>query len=360
MAERTPGGRATHRRRDRLLRGLLSLLLAGAAPAMALAQAPAPAAAAAPTKAGPAHHGRCILIDSDGDLDDYRAVAMLGQTGRVVAIVMTEGLARPRQAAGAMETALATLPFPVPIPVIPGGSGSDSADVRGPLDPRFPAWRDNAERLNGLLEAPVEGSLAPPVDLAAALRPHLKDCARIALLVIGPWTSFLRYAAEVLEKAERIVAQGRPYPDELGGMPDGLNCIYDRAACLTAFDLLAGRHLRGSRRLRTDWVDIPTGLEACGRAEPGVDSDGRRQFAFAPTAEWAATLAEGGHVARGVARMLQKNPDGWARTSLWDDLAALYLLRPDAFGQRGGHLEPCVPAAAVRRMLTTALEGQTP
>jgi inosine-uridine nucleoside N-ribohydrolase len=346
----------------RLMRGLAGgaclLLLAGAAQA----QPPAETAAQAAARITAPHNGRCILIDSDGDLDDYRAVAMLGLTGRIVAIVMTEGISRPVQGAGAMEKVLrrvqSILPTHPVIPVIPGASGNPAS--RGPLEPDFGKWRDNAERLNGLLPAPVAGSLPPPADLAAALRPHVKDCVRISLLVIGPWTSFLRYAAEVLERADRIIAQGRPYPDEAGGQPDGLNCIYDRDACLTAFDLLAGRQLRAGRRLRTEWVDIPNGLQSCGTAEPGVDDMGQRLYAFRPTLDWADALAKAKGLAPEVAEMLQKNHDGWVRTALWDDLAALYLLRPDVFGVRGGHLEPCVRADIIRGMLTTALEGRRP
>jgi inosine-uridine nucleoside N-ribohydrolase len=342
-----------------LLPGLWLGLLVGLAAAPAAADEASKAVAAA-------HNGRCIIVDSDGDLDDYRAVAMLALPGRVVAIVMTEGIARPVQGAGAMERVVARVrtinqergrDIPA-IPVIPGASGNPAA--RGPLEPDFGRWRANAERLNGLLDTPVDGSMTAPVDIAAALRPHVKDCARISLLVIGPWTSFLRYAAEVLEKTDRIIAQGRPYPDELGGQPDGLNCIYDRDACLTAFDLLAGRQQRAGRRLRTEWVDIPGGLRSCGTAEPGVDEMGRRLYAFRPTLEWADALAEAKGLAPVLARMLRKNPEGWARTALWDDLAALYLLRPDVFEMRGGHLEPCVKADVIRGMLTRAMEGETP
>ena len=344
------------------LAGLLPGLCLGVLASLAQAQAPGDTSKAVAA----AHNGRCIIIDSDGDLDDYRAAAMLALPGRVVAIVMTEGIARPVQGAGAMERVLARVrainqargrDIP-PIPVIPGASGNPAA--RGPLEPDFGKWRDNAERLNGLLDAPVEGSMLPPADIAAELRERVRGCSRLSLLVIGPWTSFLRYAAEVLEKTDRIIAQGRPYPDELGGQPDGLNCIYDRDACFTAFDLLVGRQLRAGRRLRTEWVDIPGGLQSCGTAEPGVDEEGQRRYAFAPTLAWADALAEAEGLAPDLARLLRKNPDGWARTSLWDDLAALYLLRPDVFEVRGGHLEPCVRADVIRGMLTRAMEGKAP
>jgi hypothetical protein len=61
---------------------------------------------------------------------------------------------------------------------------------------------------------------------------------------------------------------------------------------------------------------------------------------------------------------IMEDPAGLQNTSLWDDLAALYLLRPDVFGRvrdpsgrSGGHLEPCVPAREVRAILVAAAAG---
>ncbi len=179
--------------------------------------------------------------------------------------------------------------------------------------------------------------------------------------MIGPWTSFLRYAAEVLERVDRIVAQGRPYPDELSGQPGGFNCRYDLDSCFAAFDLLVGRQQRADRRVRTDWVDIPNGLQPCGKAEPGVDENGTRLYAFRPDSNWITALEQTkGGFAPIVAAMLRAHPEGWEHTSLWDDLAALYLLRQEIFAARGGHMEPCVPAATIRRMLTEAMTAKLP
>ena len=40
--------------------------------------------------------GRCIVIDSDADIDDMRAIATLAPKGNIAAIVVTEGIARTR------------------------------------------------------------------------------------------------------------------------------------------------------------------------------------------------------------------------------------------------------------------------
>jgi len=174
-------------------------------------------------------------------------------------------------------------------------------------DPAFvgglPGWRATAETLNGTLP-PRDGAAlpevvpAPPVEEAVGRL--TADCARITLLAIGLWTSFLRYADRIIARVGAVVAQGSPYPDdEVRGESDGWNCRYDWAACREAFVLL------GRRRLRADWVDIPQGERSCGWAEPGRNAGGERVFAFTPNVEMARALA----------------PDGLS-------------------GRSGGHLEP--------------------
>lgn len=314
---------------------------------------------ASPPALAEAVRGRCIVVDSDAALDDFRAVAALAPMRRVAAIVVTEGIVR-----------------------------SSGGGRRYTPDARLTGWRTNAERLNGLLPAPVAASTRAADDVVAALRPHTAGCSSISLLVIGPWTSFTRYAAEVLERVDRIVAQGRPHRDEAGGQSAGFNCVYDAAACYAAFALLVGRQQRSDRQLRADWVDIPNGPEPCGSAEPGVDAKGEPLHAFRLTAEWVEELrqagdhrrvragreaevskrsgdsrrteqllAQAGQVALVVADILRANPDGSRETSLWNDLAALYLLQPDLFVVRGGHLKPCVPAATIRTLLVRTIAG---
>ena len=46
------------------------------------------------------------------------------------------------------------------------------------------------------------------------------------------------------------------------------------------------------------------------------------------------------------------------QTSLWDDLTALYIRRPELFMVRGGHHEPCVSSDAVRRILAEFLAAK--
>jgi hypothetical protein len=255
------------------------------------------------------------------------------------------------------------------VPVIPGASANPKRRFLPdkPLPSELPVWRSNAERLNQLLGSPVSRVEGVLDELAVRLRPHTEGCRSISLLVIGPWTSFLRYAPDILERVERIVVQGRPYPDELGGQPSGFNCTYDIDSCYAAFDLLIGRQERSGSKFRAIWVDIPGGGERCAAAEPGVDAHGKRIYAFSPVPSWAQelehaadeaesnTLSSAGRVAREVAKLLQSNPGALEKTSLWDDLAALYMMQPELFAIRGGHVEPCVPSAAVRAALAQSM-----
>ena len=295
----------------------------------------------------------CIVVDSDAGLDDYRAVSALAPTGRLSAVIVTEGISRSREGAGGMEAFLKRSGLYVP--VLTGASASPRRVYVPKKD--FPLWRDAAERLNGLRETVAAGS-APSSEMLTRLADLTSKCPTISLVVIGPWTSFMGYAPELLDRIDRIVAQGRPYPDELGGEPTGFNCTFDINSCLAAHDLLVGRQKRADRKLRVNWVDIPNTAEPCGAAEPGVDSSGKRVFAFSPSADWAEELSGRGGAAAVIAAMLRANPAAWAKTSLWDDLTALFLLRPEVFAARGGHQEPCVPAAAIRDLLVEAISGR--
>jgi inosine-uridine nucleoside N-ribohydrolase len=87
----------------------------------------------------------CVVIDSDVDLDDIRAIAVLAGSKHVVAIVTTEGISRPREGADAVEHFLGRIG--ADIPVIRGESPNPS---RGYVaKPGLPTWRKAAEHLNG-------------------------------------------------------------------------------------------------------------------------------------------------------------------------------------------------------------------
>ncbi|MGG5820434.1 hypothetical protein [Falsiroseomonas sp. HW251] len=185
-------------------------------------------------------------------------------------------------------------------------------------------------------------------------------CERLALLAIGPWSSFVLYHHVIEDRLVQVVAQGSPFPDdEARGQPDGWNCRYDYTACEAAFARL------NRREQRADWVDIPQGASTCGAAEPGRDPAGQRVYAFTPNAEMALAFSAVSHpLPNRLGQLMLHNPEAVNQTSLWDDLTALYLLRPDVFGRvsdssgrSGGHLEPCVSARQIRAILVASSAG---
>jgi Inosine-uridine preferring nucleoside hydrolase len=309
----------------------LGLIGAAAALAAAVVLGACAPAAAPPAERGaiaggaPERDGACVLVDSDAGLDDVRAVAALAPHRRLAAIVVTEGLASNTAGAGAMRHLMAGLARPVPVIVgeaAPAGRGYTTQDW-------LPAVRAASDRLNGFLAAAVPAAprTAP---LADEVEAATRGCARITLLAIGPWTSFLRYGERIQGRLERVVAQGRPYLDEPGGRPLGFNCVFDEPSCRAALDRL--------HALGTVWVDIPQGPP----------------FQYTPTAGMMDALAGAGLPGL-VAAVMRARPQGWQGTSLWDDLAALYLLRPDAFRRVGAHHEPAVPPEEIRRLWALAV-----
>jgi hypothetical protein len=303
-------------------------------------------------------HLDCVIVDTDAHLDDIRAIAVLAASSKkVVAIITTEGIARAKEGKIAIEQFLARIG--TKIPVIAGAQPNQQRDYMA--DPHLSEWRETAESLNGTLlnsnleqhfeDSKEQKQAADPSSIVDELSPLLKSCHHIELLVIGPWTSFMRYGPELLDHIDLIVAQGRPDPDELEGQPAGFNCLYDLNSCLAAYDLLVGRRLRMDRHLRANWVDIPHSPVPLGSADAGIDAMGNPVYRYSPTPAWAADLQKLGNGAAVVSEILLKNPDRWKDTSLWDDLTALYLLRPELFGNRGGHWEPQVSADTILRLL---------
>jgi hypothetical protein len=92
---------------------------------------------------------RCILIDTDADLDDYRAIAALASSEQQIrAIIVTEGISRRAEGAVAMQDFLRRSGLTIPVLL---GAAPDPDRVRE--EPKkLPDWREIAESLNGVLD----------------------------------------------------------------------------------------------------------------------------------------------------------------------------------------------------------------
>jgi hypothetical protein len=277
-------------------------------------------ASMAQTEAEPSGHRSCLLVDTDVGLDDFRALATLLPQRRPRAVVVTEGIAGVRKGSTAVSMFMASRSDTAP--VIPG-----LASATPPPYDWLPVARAGAERINNYLHAavPFKGSTDRLVhDVLSSVR----DCSRVDVLVLGPWTSYNKYAPYLGSRAH-VVASGRPFAEN---NPDNFNCEYDLPACRKAVDVL-------ERARSAVFVDLPA---------PGDP------LTYDPTEAWVARFETSGMP--GLLRTaLQVDPSQWLGTRLWDDAAGLYLLAPGKFTRRGKHLEPAVPEDVFRNLLVAAV-----
>lgn len=253
----------------------------------------------------------CLVVDTDVGVDDYRALAVVAPARDVRAVVVTEGISGVQNGATAVSMFLAGRG--VSPPVLPG-----LASPNPPAYDWLPPVRAAAERMNNFLGAAVPAS-ATPDRLAAGVRSAVRGCGRVDLLVLGPWTSYPRYAA-ALRGHVRVVASGRSFAEN---NPDNFNCEYDLSAC------------RAAPR-NAVYVDLP--------ASPPYD----------PTPDMVARLGTAGLPGL-LKAVLLADSSQWLGTRLWDDTAALSLVKPGVFAPRGGHLEPAVGEAELRDLVVAAV-----
>lgn len=264
----------------------------------------------------------CLIVDTDVGLDDYRALAILLPHRDVRAVVVTEGISSVQGGSTALSMFLASrgdMP-----PVIPG--------LASPTPPAYdwlPAVRAGAERMNNFLHAAVPFG-GNPNRLTHDVRTAVRGCAKIDVLALGPWTSYLRYAP-ALGPNVRVVASGRSFAEN---NPDNFNCEYDLSACRDAAATLA-------RGRGVVFVDLPpAGAE----------------LTYAPTEEMVANLDRA--AMPGLLRAaLQVDPTQWLGTRLWDDAAALYLLTPQNFTPQDQHLIPAIPEDQFRALVVNKINA---
>jgi hypothetical protein len=258
----------------------------------------------------------CLVVDTDAGLDDFRALAVILPHRDVRAVVVTEGISSVR--GGAMAVSMLLASRGQTPPVIPG-----LASQAPPNYDWLPAVRAGAERLNNFLHDAVAFD-ANPGRLAGDIRAAVRGCAKVDVLALGPWSSYLRYKS-ALGPNSRIVASGRSFAEN---NPDNFNCEYDLPACRAAADGL--RH--------AVFVDLPAGTD------------------YAPTEAMVNQFNRTGMPGLLRAALLV-DPSQWLETRLWDDTAALYLLAPRKFTPQGQHLEPAIPEAEFRGLLVNAINA---
>ena len=260
----------------------------------------------------------CLVVDTDAGLDDYRALAIVLPAREVRAVVVTEGISGVPNGATAVSMFLASRG--VTPPVIPGLASATPPDYDW-----LPAVRAGAERLNNFLHSAVpfgDTRTRLAKDVGAAVH----GCGRVDVLALGPWTSYLAYAP-ALGRNAHVTASGRPLAEN---NPDNFNCEYDLASCRAV-----------TLKRDTVFVDLPP-------AGP--------ELTYTPTEAMVARFSQAGMP--GLLRSaLRVDPSQWLETRLWDDAAALQLLRPQAFAPHGAHVEPAVPENQFRDLVVNAINA---
>lgn len=306
------------------------VMLLGCPVAFAAGPAPAPVPARLPAT-------DCLLVDMDGNLDDLRAIAVIVPFSQIRAVVATDGMMVASQGAAMLMSFLAYLPASQSIPIITGAS-------RAVTSPAPPAWnwladaRADANRIQSALGTlpvaqPRNHALAPQV-IEQRVAASTKGCKAIGLLMIGPWSSFLYYQSSILDRLAFVVAQGRSPFDAtpVGNLEwDRVNCKFDRDACAFAQGVL--------RQVPVYWVDLP--------------DVGPR---FPVTKEMIGGLMST-PLALALKRVLLDDP-ALAGQQQWDDLAAVFMLHPDAFQQEGQHFLPRLDPHAMQELERTLISGQ--
>ncbi len=182
----------------------------------------------------------CVVVDNDYDIDDMMALPMVLASRRVAAVVQTEGVTLPAQAAPAVDGLLHGGGPMAPrsrIPVIVGAQPTLAPDLAG--WPWLPFFRAMLNRSNGLLTAPPEPWLAE-ADLPRAIARAVSDCERVSVLLTAPFSSFIRYAPALRHKLDQVVITGRRLEQAAIQPADAsFNCRYDLLACQAAVALLS-------------------------------------------------------------------------------------------------------------------------
>lgn len=295
---------------------------------------------------------QCTLIDNDFDIDDLMALPVVIGSEPVVAVIQTEGYTEPEMAAPVVDILLhgtSAGDTSARIPIIAGGSQQTTPDLSHL--PWVPFFRSMLNRGNGLLDKDPKPWKPGDRNYPDRIVELTKNCDEIRVLVIGPYTSFIRYYPLIESKVTRIVIMGQPIGDE-SATPDkeSFNCSFDMAACQSAMVQLRGK--------RAFFVDIPRFKECREAASPPP-------HCYAPTLEMIAGGSEqDGLKERGLAGRVRKallntiscqafytsedkknrpcssrstwQPEAVAlgpggEALMWDQSAALFLVEPEAF-----------------------------
>ncbi|MCX5516704.1 nucleoside hydrolase [Kaistia algarum] len=273
---------------------------------------------------------KCVVIDTDFDIDDMMAIPIVIGNRHVAAIVTSEGYTMAESGAAALSRLVAE-PNERQIPIIIGADTHRTETELRKNWPWLPYFRAAMNRANDWLAAPLTPARRPFHNFVPELSRATANCRKIDVLIIGTYTSFIRYSAALASKLERVVVMGKPIGDPtLKPGKYSFNCGYDLPACKTAMELLAN--------VKTNWVDVPRGSDPL--YEPSLNMVERLRADGLPGSLKAALLANQHTWNPTKVPASAGGPGG--ESLMWDQSAAIYLLHPELFGPVGHHYEPLV------------------
>ena len=285
----------------------------------------------------------CVLIDTDFDIDDMMAIPLVITNKNVAAIITTEGYTFAPQGASALSRFIAEPSAEPGIPIIIGANFPGKRDIS--KWPWLLPMRTAMQQSNRLLSAPLTPKpQVTPYELA--VKNKLSDCKTVSVLVIGAFTSFVKYSPEIRDKIDLVVMQGRPrFVADASIKPKiSFNCGYDLEACEKAFDQLKG--------LKAVWVDVPRKTDPLYTPTlamvKGLDSTGL-----------SGTLKQA-LIGNQITWNLGVMPKG-ENSLLWDQLAAQYLIHPELYKMvPGGFMEPVASALEMQLLWTESTNKKIP
>lgn len=276
----------------------------------------------------------CYLIDTDFGPDDLMAIPVLLATGKVAAIISTEGYSLAPEGAAAMAKLYASSGLDANVPVIKGMSYSGSLPRDLSPFPWLPPTRVVMQRANNYLAAAINTTGEPlqtAKNLSKLIKKSLTGCRKVSVLLIAPFSSYRHYASVISSRIKDVVVQGRPYDASQPLETQAFNCQYDAAPCIEFFNTQFNKRGR-------IWIDAPRVRLPDGKS------------AYQPTVGMVNQLEENG--LPGVVRIAllgyqatwnAYDPNFTSGSSrLWDQSAALFLIRRDAFqvSSTGNFMEP--------------------
>jgi len=265
----------------------------------------------------------CYLIDTDFGPDDLMAIPVLLGTGKVAAIISTEGYSLAPEGSAALAKLYASTGLEANVPVIRGMTYSGPLPRDLSAFPWLPPTRTVMQRANNYLSAAINttgDALQTPKKLAAQVAKSVSECRKVSVLMIAPFSSFVHYESAISSKINEVVMQGRPYDASQPVETQAFNCQYDINPCIEVFQ-------KSSKRKDRLWIDAPRVKLPDGKS------------AYQPTVEMVNQLEENG--LPGVVRVAllgyqatwnAYDPSFTSGSSrLWDQSAALYFIRPHVF-----------------------------